>query len=133
MTNVSTTIAGMILLMSFLATASEISTDDEVLMLQQEIKRQEVVLVALKERLRSISKTEMNTFHIKVTSDSLEFKGVEISVEDIQDKLKLVSEDDKIVISADPNTPHHRMVALLNEFHEAGYKNVSLKTKQSEQ
>jgi biopolymer transport protein ExbD len=139
MPNISITIASLFLLMSLPLNASEISTDDEILMLQQEIKRQEVVLVALKERLQSISKTEVNTVtevntgHFKVTSDSLEFEGEEISAEDIQNKLKFFSKDDRMVITVDPNIPHHRMITLMNEFHAAGFKNIALKTEKSEQ
>ncbi|MEX2607483.1 MAG: biopolymer transporter ExbD [Kiritimatiellia bacterium] len=132
MINISIPIASLWLLMSIPLAASEISTDDEILLLQQEIKRQEVVLVALKERLQSIEKTEVNTLHFAVTLDGVEFEGEEIAAEDIQGKLKMFSQKDRVVITVDPNIPHHRMVRFMNEFHAAGFKNVALKTEKSE-
>ena len=133
MTKLPTAIMSLSLLLSLPLVASEIWTDDEILLLQQEIKRQEVVLVALKERLQSIEKTEVNTLHFAVRLDGVEFEGEEITTDDIQGKLKMFSEDDRVVIAADPNIPHHRIVTLLNEFHAAGFKNIALKAEKSEQ
>jgi len=110
--------------------AESSQTPDEATLLRQEIKKQELVLQALKEKLASLE--EKNLLEVSITSKGLSAHGKQISTEDLKKALSALSEDAKILIRAEPTVSHKEVVSVMELCAKAGLKNVAFATTKAE-
>tara|TARA_B100000085_G_scaffold160622_1_gene146081 strand:- start:1299 stop:1712 length:414 start_codon:yes stop_codon:yes gene_type:complete len=104
---------------------------NEATLIREEIKRQELVLQALKEKLTALEKK--NVFEVSITSKGLKAGGKPISIEELEKTLTELPDDAKILIRAEPTVSHKEVVSVMELCTKADLKNVALATTKAEQ
>lgn len=106
------------------------ANSEEATRLRQEIKKQELVLQSLKEKLSAL---EAGTaVEVSVSPKGLKLRGNFISPKELEKALTELPDDAKILIRAEPSTAHKEITSVMELCTKAGLKNIVFSTTQTE-
>ena len=114
---------------SLYAESTEMS--DEATLLRQEIKKQELLLQALEEKLAALE--EKNVFEVSITSEGLKSQGKPTPLKELENTLTELSDDTKILIRVEPKVSHKEVVSVIELCAKAGLNKVALAATKVEQ
>ena len=108
------------------------SGTDEIGLLRQEIQKQEIVLQGLREKLEILERSLESTFQIAVAADGIESGGEIISLERLENELKDLPKDTKVVIRAASSLPFKKVASVMELCLKADLESVSIATTDAE-
>jgi len=116
--------------------ADTISKSEEVELLRQEIRKQEIVLKVLKEKLEALEEKEEHTLEekeehtlvISVSEEGLQAGGKTVSLDGLEKVLKELPDDAKIIIRADRSVSFKKVVSVMELCKKAGLNNYVFAT-----
>ena len=131
-TKILYSVAISLLLISSLR-ADSVSKQENVELLRQEIRKQEVVLQSLKEKLKALEEEKESIFEISVSDTGLQADEKSVSLEELGKELKELPDDTKIKIRVEPTVAYKEVVTVMELCAKAGLGDVVFATKEAEQ
>mgnify|MGYP006437087383 CR=1 FL=1 len=112
--------------------AESVSNLEDIDLLRQEIRKHEIVLQALKEKLQRIEEKNENFFEISISETGVQAKGKPISPHELEATLEALPDGAKITIRAESTVKYKKVASVMQLCAKAGLTDVVFATTQAE-
>ena len=122
-----------LLLLTSISAFAETPKTTEVKALQNEIKRQELVLDALKQKLAALEQQQEETTHrLEVSNDTFILNNKVLTEKRLEEEIQSIPPNSSITIVAEKSLPHARLLKVMDLCGKNGITKIAFSTKKTD-